>query len=121
MKFATAEGKEGQHTAVSLDEALSFVERLRNTEEVADARVFRMQEVPIEFRAYYKVELKASEATAPAAEITESPVPAPPVVEVDAPAGVQAPIVISAEAPAKPQTVDVQAPAEMSKRLFSRS
>jgi hypothetical protein len=64
VKFTTAEGREGQHVAEDLDEALRFVERLRNTEEVSGVRVFRMQEIPIEFRAYYKVELKSGEAAA---------------------------------------------------------
>lgn len=61
VRFLTAEGREGQHTAANLDEALRFVERLRNSEEANEVRVFRMQEVPIEFRAYYKVELRAGE------------------------------------------------------------
>lgn len=74
VKFTTAEGREGQHVADGLDDALRFVERLRNTEEVSAVRVFRMQEVPIEFRTYYKVELKAGEAAEPSdeAEAVES-------------------------------------------------
>ncbi len=57
VRFMSAEGREGQHRADTLDDALAFVERLRNSEEASDVRVYRMEEVPIEFRTYYKVEL----------------------------------------------------------------
>lgn len=57
VTFKTAEGRDGNHTAASLDEAIRFVERLRNNEGASDVRVFRMQEVPIEFRTYFKVEV----------------------------------------------------------------
>jgi hypothetical protein len=36
------------------------VERLRNEDSVMDARIFYMQEVPIEFKTYFKVELVGS-------------------------------------------------------------
>jgi hypothetical protein len=58
VRFTTSEGREGQHTAEALDDALRFVERLRNAEDIREVRVFRMQEVPIEFRTYYKVEVR---------------------------------------------------------------
>lgn len=88
VRFTTAEGREGQHAAPSLDDALKFVERLRNNEEASEVRVFRMQEVPISFRAYYRVELTADAATgdepAPVGDALES---VPPV-----PAGVHPPL-----------------------------
>lgn len=57
VRFTTEEGREGQHVADSLDDALRFVERLRNAEATTHVRLYRMQEVPITFRAYFKVEL----------------------------------------------------------------
>lgn len=57
IRFHTAEGIEGSRSAASLDEAITFVEHLRNTEGAADVRLFRLTEVPIEFRAYYRVEV----------------------------------------------------------------
>jgi len=60
--FRSAEGKPGYHQAETLDEAVRFTERLRNQEQVSDARIFRMQEVPIEFKPYYKVEVAGSVA-----------------------------------------------------------
>jgi hypothetical protein len=68
--FRSAEGKPGYHQAESLDEAVRFVEHLRNQEQVNETRIFRMEEVPIEFKTYYKVEVggaaPAGEDAAPA-------------------------------------------------------
>jgi hypothetical protein len=77
--FRRPEGKPGYHQAENVDEAVRFVEHLRNQEHVNDARIFRMEEVPIEFRTYYKVELAsvANGIAAPAAE--PAPAPAVPV------------------------------------------
>jgi hypothetical protein len=55
--FRTAEGKSGYHQAEALDEAVRFVERIRNEESVEQARIFRLEEVIFEFRPYYRVEL----------------------------------------------------------------
>jgi hypothetical protein len=75
VMFRSTDGKPGYHQAEALEDAVRFVERLRNQENVTEARIFRMQEVPIEFKTYYKVEVGA----APASE----PVPAP--AETDGP------------------------------------
>ena len=67
--FRSSEGKPGYHQAEALDDAIKFVERLRNQEQVTEARIFRMQEVPIEFKTYYRVEVSAASASAePASE-----------------------------------------------------
>ena len=66
--FRSPDGKPGYHQAETLEEAVRFVERLRNDDEVTDARVFRMEEVPIEFKVYYRVEVGgAAEAPVDAA------------------------------------------------------
>jgi hypothetical protein len=66
--FRSADGKPGYHQAETLAEAVAFVERLRNDEHVTDARVFRMDEVPIEFKVYYRVEVADAASEAPAAD-----------------------------------------------------
>ena len=71
VKFQTAEGREGQHTAASLDDALRFVERLRNNEGANEVRVFRMHEIPIEFKTYFKVEVGVTDET-PAETVSET-------------------------------------------------
>lgn len=55
VNFRSAEGKPGYHPTDTLEEAVRFVEHLRNQEQVADARVWRLQEVPLEVKTYYKV------------------------------------------------------------------
>lgn len=55
--FQSSEGTPGYHQTESLDDAVSFVEGLRNDQEVERARIFRMEEVPFEFRPYFRVEL----------------------------------------------------------------
>jgi hypothetical protein len=63
VMFTSAEGKPSQHPAETLDEAVAFVERLRNSESVTDTRLYKMTEVPLEVKAYYKVEIGAPEAS----------------------------------------------------------
>jgi hypothetical protein len=70
--FRNADGKPGYHQSEALDEAARFVERLRNHEQITDARIFQMREVAIEFKTYYKVEVAAAGGEeAPEAEVTE--------------------------------------------------
>lgn len=57
VAFRTKEGKPGYHWADTLDDAVRFVEHLRNNEQVDDSKVYRMTEVPIEFKVLYKVEV----------------------------------------------------------------
>ena len=82
--FRRSDGKPGYHQAEGVDEAIRFVEMLRNQEKVTDARIFRMEEVPIEIRTYYKVEVVA-EGDAPATTAAAIPRVAPPVVPPMAP------------------------------------
>src|SRR5207245_1085331 len=70
--FRRPDGKPGYHQADGVDDAIRFVEMLRNQEKVTDARIFRMEEVPIEIRTYYKVEV--------AGEEPEPLAPVPPAV-----------------------------------------
>lgn len=80
VRFTTAEGRDGHHYADGLDAALAFVERLRNSEEASAVRVFRLREVPIEFKAYYKVEIRAEgegEDAPVAAPVEDLPEPGP--------------------------------------------
>ena len=67
VTFKTAEGRDGHHIAGGLDEALRFVERLHNAEDASGIRLHRMQEIPIEFKTYVKVEVRGGETVAPAA------------------------------------------------------
>jgi hypothetical protein len=99
--FRNAEGKPGYHQAESLDDAVRFVEHLRNTEQVTDARLFRMEEVPIEIKTYYKVEVVGAHE-APPSELPplgmSDPEPAKPVLIEDPVTGEPIPVGASAAA-----------------------
>jgi hypothetical protein len=60
--YRTADGQPGYHQAGELDEAVRFVERLRNGDGVDGARIFRMEEVNFDFRPYFKVEIGPGDA-----------------------------------------------------------
>lgn len=101
--FRSAEGKPGFHQTDGLDEAIRFVEHLRNVEQVPDAHVYKLTEVPLEVKTYFKIEVAddgaapvgaarpAAEATSPSAPLSTPRASAEPAGandddEVDAPA-----------------------------------
>lgn len=85
VRFTSAEGRDGHHSAEDLDTALQFAERVRNTEEGTDVQVYRLEPVPIRFKACYKVEVEQGEAevATPAADDAPSLPEAPPAVAED--------------------------------------
>lgn len=60
----------------SLDDAVRFVEHLRNAEGVSEVSVHTLSPVPLAFRAYYKVEVPAEPAP-----VVDVPMPSEPVLE----------------------------------------
>lgn len=70
----------------TLDEAVRFVEHLRNVEGVEDVSVHLLTPVPLAFRAYYKVEMPAADIAVPVqpvgAEVVVEPVMPEQVVPV---------------------------------------
>ncbi|RIK06339.1 MAG: hypothetical protein DCC48_07910 [Acidobacteria bacterium] len=61
--FQTVEGSPGYHQSEALDDAVQFVERLRNEQGIESARIFSMEEVEFDFKPYFRVELGASQAS----------------------------------------------------------
>ena len=76
--FRTTDGKPAYHQSEALDDAVRFVEHLRNEEQVTDARIFTMSEVPIEFKVQWRVEV-ATPIAPPAMAVAE-PEPADSVM-----------------------------------------
>jgi hypothetical protein len=73
-----ADGQPVHHQVESLEEAARHVESLRNSGQGADARIFRMDEVKMEVKTYYRVELAVEGAPeAPPAVPAAPPAPAP--------------------------------------------
>ncbi len=87
VTFISAEGREGQHITETLEDGVQFVERLRNTEGATEVKLFRLTPVPIEFKAYYRVEVGGAEvpASAPAATSTSTTATVQPLTAVPAP------------------------------------
>jgi hypothetical protein len=56
----------------TVDDAARFVEHLRNVENVSGASVHAMTEVPLAFKAWYRVELPDSVSEAPAASTEDA-------------------------------------------------
>ena len=110
--FPAPDGTPAFRRVPSLEEAVRLVEHLRNVEGVNEVSCHALTEVPLAFRAYYRVEVPVGEAPAVPAQAMAEPVemllqPEPqPEMTVAAPVAVEAPAVEAAvEAPA------VEAPA----------
>ena len=85
--FPAPDGSPAFRRVPSLDEAVRLVEHLRNVEGVNDVSCHALTEVPMAFRAYYRVEVGATEVGdvgSPAEQhpVSEAP-PAPVVHEVE--------------------------------------
>lgn len=94
--YRTADGQPGYHQTEALEDAVSYVERLRNGDGVDHARIFRMEEVAFDFKPYFRVEVGGEAASA-------MPAPAaPPVAPAPEPAPLLAPFSAPAPAPAAP-------------------
>ena len=102
--FPAPDGTPAFRRVPSLDEAVRLVEHLRNIEGVASASVHALTEVPLAFRAYYKVEVPA-EAVVPAQQVDEPVALEPIAVEPEAE-------VVEAPALALVEDVQPEAPQE---------
>ncbi len=72
--FPAADGSPAFRRVASLDEAVRLVEHLRNVEGVSTVSVHALTEVPLAFRAYYKVEVPGASPEVPAQARVEEPV-----------------------------------------------
>lgn len=82
--FQTPDGNPGYNQFEEIDEAVRFVETLRNDQGVENARMFALEEVKFEFRQYFRVEVDppmvgpAGSTSGPVFVPTVAPAPAPP-------------------------------------------
>ncbi len=65
--FQNPEGDPGYNQFESIEEAVSFVEKIRNEQGIDSIRIFELEEVKFDLKPYFKVELLALKAGAPAA------------------------------------------------------
>ena len=104
--FQTPDGNPGYNQFETVDESIGFVEKLRNEQNVLNARIFKLEELKFEFKPYFRVQLAMlNSGDAPAAApVAAAPAPVAPVA---APAPAPAPAspfggAPAAEAPAAP-------------------
>jgi hypothetical protein len=77
--FPAQDGTPAFRRFAGLEDAVRFVEHLRNVENVAGASVYSLTEIPLAFKAWYRVELPAgaeqevNSSEAPAAVVPASP------------------------------------------------
>jgi hypothetical protein len=64
----------------TVDDAARFVEHLRNVENVSGASVHALTEVPLAFKAWYRVELPDAASDAPAADASSEESGAPTTI-----------------------------------------
>lgn len=97
--FQSTDGSPGYHQCDGIEDAVKYVEELRNDRGIDRARIFRMEEVEFEFRPYWFVvqrELAAAAAAAPAAPAAPAmppPAPSSMVAEPEALAAPDRPVV----------------------------
>jgi cell division septation protein DedD len=101
--YAGPDAAPGYRLFSSLDEAVRFVEHMRNVEGVEDVSVNLLTPVPLAFRAYYKVEVPPVE-TPPAevAAVPEQPLAAEPVMPEPVEAVPVDAVPVEVPAPAEP-------------------
>lgn len=90
--FQGTDGSPGYHQCEGIDDAVKFVEELRNDRGIDRARIFRMEEVEFEFRPYWFVVQREGEAAA----VT------PPTVAPAMPAPAPSTLVAAPESPSTP-------------------
>lgn len=118
--FPAHDGSPAFRRVATLEQAVALVEHLRNVEGVNDVTVHALTEVPLEFKAYYRVEMPGLAAAAPAPVVAPAdPASAVPVAGtvVDAPLVAEAPPVAVPEQAEQPVA---EAPQKASLGFFSR-
>jgi hypothetical protein len=96
--FPAPDGSPAFRRVPSLDEAVRLVEHLRNVEGVNSVSVHALTEVPLAFRAYYKVEVPTAEAHVPAqpeAAVDVEPVHEAPALALVEDEPVEEPVLVS--------------------------
>jgi hypothetical protein len=98
--FPAHDGTPAFRRVASLEEAVRLVEHLRNAENVDQVGVYALTEVPLAFKAYYKVEVPEGAVEAlpmEAVPVAEDAVPVPvPVPAVEVPAQEQPVVALAA-------------------------
>jgi hypothetical protein len=82
--FPAPDGSPAFRRLATIDDAARFVEHLRNVENVSEASVHTLTEVPLSFKAWYRVELPQADIAAveDSAEVPTDPAAPTTIAEV---------------------------------------
>jgi hypothetical protein len=110
--YPSAEGAPSFRRVSSREEAVNFVEHLRNAEGITEFSVHALTPVPLAVRAYYRVEASPAEtaAVSPVPVQATAPQPTPPADEDRAAEWVAAATVVEPPAPEIPAPTHAEAP-----------
>lgn len=79
--FQNPDGDPGYNQFDSIEDAVSFVEKIRNEQGIDSIRIFELEEVKFDLKPYYRVELQALKAgpssSSGPSSTPSSPAPAP--------------------------------------------
>ena len=115
--FPAHDGTPAFRRVASLEDAVRLVEHLKNVENVAEVSVHALTEVPLAFKAIYRVEVPAQDV--PTAEL---PPPLPVVAPAVEDAAVElAPVGVVEDAPVPAMVANGHAPASPSSLGFFAS
>jgi hypothetical protein len=102
--FPAPDGAPAFRRLATVDDAARFVEHLRNVENVSEASVHTLTEVPLSFKTWYRVEIPNSEGADTAPTDVAAPTTIAEVIESYATDG--ASLNLDESAPSQPSGVD---------------
>lgn len=97
--FQNPDGHPGYNQFESVEEAVAFVEKLRNDQQIESIRIFELNELKFEMKPYYKVQMQALNPGAPSRPAPAAPAAAPAPAPAPAPAAKEAPAAPKPTAP----------------------
>lgn len=89
--FQTPDGNPGYNQFETIEEAVRFVEVLRNEQGVENARMFALEEVQFDFKPYYRVELDPPMLNAGPPQGSSQPASSAPTAQQQPPSSPQSP------------------------------
>ncbi len=119
--FQNPDGHPGYNQFESVEEAVAFVEKLRNEQSIESIRIFELNELKFDLKPYYKVQMQALNPGAPSRPAPAAPAPptspeqaqpepAPQGAPSQSPGNASSPFAAPAGGPDSPQPAPIGGP-----------